>query len=99
MQNSKQLTNTVGLKVAFIPQTNTKGNRIKITQTNSNKSVFIDGNTNVKIEVLIASILDKIDLIESYSILVDNTQNKYFIFNLDFKGNSFENILANFKTQ
>ena len=97
MQKSKQLTNTTGLKVAFIPQTNKTGNRYKITQTNNNKSVFIDGNLNVRIETFIASILDKIDLIESYSILVDNTQDKYFLFNLDFKGNSFGNILENFK--
>jgi len=97
MNTSKQLTNTTGLKVAFIPQTNRTGNRYKITQTNSNKSVFIDGNINTRIETFIASILDNIDLIQSYSVLVDNTQDKYFLFNLDFKGNSFENILENFK--
>lgn len=97
MTTSKKLTNTTALKVAFIPQTNNNGNRYKITQLNNGKSVFIDGNLNVRIESFIASVLDKIEVVESYSFCVDNTQNKYYLFNIDFKGNSFENILENFK--
>ncbi len=93
----KKLTNTTGLRIQFIPCTNTKGDRYKLTQTNNNKSVFINGNLNYNIQDVIANILEKIDLIESYSFLVDNTQDKYFLVNLDFKGNSFENILENFK--
>ena len=38
-----------------------------------------------------------IDEIKSFSLVVDNTQNKYFLFSLDFKGDSFTNILNNFK--
>jgi len=97
MTTSKQLTNTTALKVAFIPQTNNNGNRYKITQLNNGKSVFIDGNLSVRIESFIASVLDKIEVVESYSLCVDNTQNKYYLFNVDFKGDSFENILENFK--
>jgi len=93
METSKRLTNTTGLKVAFIPNSN----RYKITQLNNGKSVFIDGNLNVRIESFIASVLDKIDVVKSYSLCVDNTQNKYYLFNIDFKGDSFENILENFK--
>ena len=97
MENLKQLTNTTALKVAFIPANNTRSDKFKITQLNNGKSVFIDGNLNVRIESFIASVLDKIEAVESYSLLVDNTQSKYYLFNLDFKGNSFENILENFK--
>mgnify|MGYP003563868130 CR=1 FL=1 len=97
METSKRLTNSTGLKVSFIPQTNNNSNRYKITQLNNGKSVFIDGNLNVRIESFIASVLDKIEAVESYSLCVDNTQNKYCLFNIDFKGNSFENILHNFK--
>ena len=93
----KKLTNTTGLKIQFIPCTNTKGDRYKLTQTNNNKSIFISGNLNCNVQDFISNILEKIDLIESYSFLVDNTQDKYFLVNLDFKGNSFENILENFK--
>lgn len=94
---TKRLTNTTGLKFAFIPASNTKGNRIKITQTNCNKSVFVSGNNNLEPIDFICSILDKIELVNSYSLLVDNTQDKYYIFNIDFNGNSFENILNSFK--
>ena len=97
MKNSKRNTNTTALKVAFLPATNTQGNRFKLTQTNSNKSIIIDGNLSFEIIDFISNVLDRIDCIGSYSVLVDNTQNKYHLFNLDFVGNTFENILTNFK--
>lgn len=97
MTTSKKLSNTTGLKVAFIPQTNYNENRYKITQTNNGKSIFIHGNLDVRIEDFIGCVLDSIDEIKSYSLVVDNTQNKYCLFSIDFKGNSFENILHNFK--
>ncbi len=94
----KKLQNTTGLKVAFVPQTNTKPNRYKITQTNNKKSVFIDGNINIRIDDFIPTILDNIEDIKSYSLLVDNTQDKFYLFVLDFAGTSFENILHHFKS-
>lgn len=97
MEASKRLTNTTGLKIAFIPATNTQENRFKITQTNCNKSIVISGNLNVEIITFISNILDRIDEVKNYSLLCDNTQNKYYLFNVDFKNNSFENILHNFK--
>ena len=97
MKTLKRLTNTTGLKVAFIPATNTKGNRFKITQTNDCKSVVINGNLDLEIIDFICSILEKIESIESYSICVDKTKKKYYLFNMNFKRNSFENILQNFK--
>ena len=97
MTTSKRLTNTTGLKVAFIPATNTQGDKFRLTQTNDKKSISINGNLNLEITDFICGVLDGIEEIESYSILVDNTQNKYYLFNIDFKGQSFENILNNFK--
>lgn len=97
MENLKQLTNTTALKVAFIPATNTRSDKFKITQLNNGKSIFINGNIDVKIYDLIPIVLEKIDVVKSYSLCVDNTQNKYFLFNIDFVGNSFENILPHFK--
>jgi len=97
MNNSKRLTNTTGLKVAFIPATNTTGDFFKITQTNCKKSIVINGNLDLEIIDFISLVLDKIDSIKSYSLCVDNTQSKYYLFNIDFVGNSFENILTNFK--
>lgn len=97
MKTTKRLTNTTGLKFTFIPATNTKGNRIKITQTNCNKSVFVSSSGNLEPIDFVCSVLDRIEIVNSYSFLVDNTQGNYYIFNVDFKGNSFENILNEFK--
>lgn len=97
MKPSKRLSNTTGLKVSFIPATDTKENRFKITQTNCNKSIIIGGNLNVEIITFISNVLDRIDEIKNYSLICDNTQNKYYLFSVDFNNNSFENILNNFK--
>lgn len=94
---TKRLINTTGLKVAFIPATNDTVDRFKITQTNCKKSIIINGNINGDIVSFISGILDTIDEIGYYSLVVDNTQSKYYLFSLDFKGDSFTNILNNFK--
>lgn len=93
----KKLNNTTALKITFIPATNTKTDKFKITQLNSGKSIFINGNLDLPIYDFIPLILDKIECVKSYSLIVDNTQNKHFLFNIDFTGSSFENILTNFK--
>lgn len=97
MKTSKRLSNTMGLKVSFIPATDTKGNFYKITQTNNKKSVIISGNIDVEIIDFISNVLDRIDEVKNYSLVCDNTQSKYYLFSVDFKNKSFENILTNFK--
>ena len=92
----KRLTNTTGLKIKFLPVTNTKGNRLKITQMNDNKSMTIPEPGNMEMLQYIFSILDKADEVNSYSLLVDNTQNNYYIINIDFSDNVFTNILNKF---
>jgi len=92
----KRQTNTTGLKARFLPVTNTKGNRIRLTQTNDNKSVTISQPDNIEMLPYIFSILDKLEEVASYSLLVDNTQNNYYTINIGFNGNSFTNILNNF---
>jgi len=92
----KRQTNTTGLKVRFLPVTNTKGNRIKLTQMNNNKSVIISQPNNLEILPYIFLILDKTEEVNAYSLLVDNTQQNYFIINIDFTNNSFANILNKF---
>jgi len=92
----KRQTNTTGLKIKFLPVTNTKGNRIKLTQTNDNKSVTISQPDNIEMLPYIFSVLDKLEEVASYSLIVDNTQNDHYIINIDFNNNSFTNILNNF---
>jgi hypothetical protein len=86
MVTSKRLTNTTGLKVAFIPATNNKNDQFKITQTNFCKSVTISGNLDVRITDFICSVLDGIEDIKGYSLVVDNSQSKHNLFSVDFNG-------------
>ena len=93
----KRTQNTTGLKVQFIPCTNTKENRYKITQTNNGKSIHISGNLKNPIIDTIGAVLDKCENVKTYCLLVDNTQNTYYLFSVEFFGDCFENILLNFK--
>jgi len=97
MKTSKRLTNTTGLKIAFIPATNTQSDKFKITQTNCKKSITISGNIDADIVSFVSGVLDGVEAVKSYSLVVDNTQSKYYLFSLDFVADSFENILNNFK--
>ena len=89
----KRKSNTTLLKVGFLPATNVKGCRIKFVQANSKKRKIISGNINLELVDFVCHLLDKNKDVKSYSIAVDNTQNSYYLFNVDFVGNSFENLL------
>lgn len=94
---TKRLNNTTGLKVAFIPATNNTAAKFKITQTNCKKSIKISSNINSDIVSFISGVLETIDEIKYFSLVVDNIQSKYYLFSLDFKSDSFTNILNSFK--
>lgn len=94
---TKRSQNTMGLKVKFIPATNTQENRVKITQLNNNKSVTIGANMNCQVIDFITAVLNKVEDIKSFSLVVDNSQENYYLFSLDFKTPSFPNIIENFK--
>ena len=91
----KRQTNTTGIKVKFLPATNEKPNRLKITQMNFNKSIIVSNSEDVL--EFICRVLENTEEVSSFSLIVDNTQNDYYLFSVDFHNNSFENILNNFK--
>ena len=88
----KRNNNTTGLKVKYIGATDTKDSRIKFTQLNNNKSVTVSYSNKFDVLELSEEILNRIELIKAFSVIVDNTQNNYYLINLDFTGNSFEDI-------
>ena len=88
----KRNNNTTGLKVKYIGATDTKDDRIKFTQLNNNKSVTVSYNYKFDVLGLAEEILNRIDLIKGFNVIVDNTQNDYYLINLDFASNSFEDI-------
>lgn len=97
METSKRLTNSTCLKFKFIPATNDTGSKYKITQTNFNKSIYITDLMDLETTDFINYVLDRAEQVENYSLIVDNTQNSAYLYNVNFKANSFENILNNFK--
>ena len=90
----KRLNNTTALRVKYLGATDTKGSRIKFTQLNNNKSVTVSYNYKFDTLGLAEEILNSIELIKAFNVIVDNTQNNYYIINLDFAGNSFEDITS-----
>ena len=88
----KRQNNTTGLKIKYIGATDTKDSRIKFTQLNNNKSVTVSYNHKFDMLGLAEEILNRIDLLKGFSVIIDNTQNNYYLINLDFSGTSFEDI-------
>ena len=88
----KRSNNTTALRVKYLGATDTKDNRIKFTQLNNTKSVIISYNHQFDTLGHAEEILNRIDLIKGFNVIVDNTQNNYYLINLDFAGNSFEDI-------
>ena len=88
----KRNNNTTGLKIKYIGATDTKGSRIKFTQLNNNKSIALSYNHKFDTLGLAEEILNRIDLIKGFNVIVDNTQNNYYLINLEFAGDSFEDI-------
>ena len=88
----KRQKNTTGLKVKYIGATDTEDNRIKFTQLNNNKSVTVSYNHKFDVLGLTEEILNRIELIKAFSVIIDNSQNNYYLINLEFTGNSFEDI-------
>jgi len=41
--------------------------------------------------------LNSIEVISSFSLMIDNTQNKYYLFCIDFKTNEIPDLLNYFK--
>ena len=88
----KRSNNTTALRVKYLGATDTKDNRIKFTQLNNNKSVTVSYNHKFDVLGLTEEILNRIELIKAFSIIIDNSQNNYYLINLEFTGNSFEDI-------
>ena len=93
----KRICNTTGLKVKYLPCTNTQPHRWKLTQTNYNKSVIISDIGRFAPIEFFCERLEQIEELENFSLLVDNSQEDFYLFVLNFKNFSDENILNHFK--
>ena len=95
---TKRTTNVTALKFKFLPPTNTKGGRYKVTQTNTNESTIISAEFGSKTPIEgIESILNTHPEIENFSLLVDNTQSDSYYFVVNSSNFSFPDLLQQFK--
>jgi hypothetical protein len=93
----KRTQNTIGLKFTYFGATNTKPSRYKVTQSNTGKSVNIDYPYHLTPMEFFEKTLNSIEEISSFSLMIDNTQNKYYLFCIDLKTNEIPNLLTYFK--
>ena len=89
----KRQRNTSAFKFKYLENSND----ISVTQLNLNKRVKI-GYNSIEIIELIERILDKIDKIVSYNVVIDNTQNKYYLINFVTSGYDIPDLTQEIKS-
>ena len=89
----KRQVNTSAFKFKYLANSS----EISVTQLNVNKRVKIGYNYKYDTIELIERILDKIDKIESYNLVIDNTQNEYYLINFVTSGNDIPDLTQEIK--
>ena len=89
----KRQINTTAFKFKYLANSND----ITVTQLNVNKRVKIGYNNKYNTIELIERILDKIDKIVSFNIVIDNTQNNYYLINFVTSGNDIPDLTQEIK--
>ena len=89
----KRKQNTSAFKFKYLANSND----ISVTQLNLNKRVKIGYNYKYDTLGLIEKILDKIDKIVSYNVIIDNTQNNYYLINFETSGNDIPDLTQEIK--
>ena len=90
----KRQINTSAFKFKYLANSND----ISVTQLNLNKRVKIGYNDKYNTIELIQRILDKIDKIVSYNVVIDNTQNKYYLINFVTSGYDIPDLTQEIKS-
>jgi len=96
-EKMKRTSNTIGLKFTYLAATNRMPSRYKVTQTNTGKSIYINFPYHLMPMEFFENTLNSIEVISSFSLIIDNTQNKYYLFCIDFKTNEIPDLLNHFK--
>lgn len=90
----KRLSNTAALEIKFLPLTH----RLKITQTNNCKWVFVDLPDELDTLEYINVIIQKVDCISSYSVIKDRRTNRDYIIGLEFHNKTiFPDVILEIK--
>jgi len=94
--NAKKISNITALKVKFLGLTETKPARIKITQLNINKSVIIESEDQAVLQQVF-DLLNKCDSVLNYNVIVDNTQDNYYLIGVYGHENRIDDYIIEIK--
>ena len=89
----KRKQNKPAVKFKFLSAENNKPQRISVTQTNSKKRITISNNSNFESLDFIFSLFEKCESIEDYNLIIDNTQNDYYLVSFDNGSASIFNFI------
>ena len=89
----KRQGNTSAFKFKYLANSS----EISVTQLNVNKRVKIGYDYKYDTIELIEKILDKIDTIESYNVVIDNSQNDYYLINFVTSVNDIPDLTQEIK--
>jgi hypothetical protein len=96
----KRQNNLFALQFKYIGATNTKPTRYKVTQTNTNQSIFIsaDFKSLTPFEGM-NNILESLPEVLNYSLIIDNTTHgyNYYTFAIETEGYQIPDLLQHFK--
>lgn len=95
--NNKRKQNTIFLSFKFVGITNCKPSRVRITQSNTAKSIMIETDYELIPIDFYCKILDNLKSITSYQQIIDSTQDHSFIFVVNFEDSLIPDFLGEIK--
>ena len=89
----KRKPNKPAVKFKFLSPEDNKPHRISISQTNSKKRTTISNNSNLEYLDFIFSLFEKCKFIKDYNLIIDNTQNDYYLISFNYTTDSIFNFI------
>lgn len=78
----KRVANNYGIKVKFLGATNFLAPRVKLVQTNNNEAITLECNGASPLDQA-CELLETCERVSSYHVVIDNTQQDYYILSVD----------------
>lgn len=89
----KRTGNLTSIKIKWLGATNTLGARIKITQLNNNESVTLGYDYSQDTLNTVFLLLEKCHAVSNYNIIIDNTQDNYYLIMINYVCSNFFNLI------
>jgi hypothetical protein len=94
---TKRKPNTTAIKVKYLAPTMHKNGRLKFTQTNNKKGFTVDIDPYLTPFEQMEQTFEKVQTINSYQLIIDNTQNDHYLFVVDFEATEIPDFIQTIK--